>query len=78
MHTIGMDVDRTFDVVITEDEDGWFVASVPALHGCLTQGRTRAQALERIKESILLWLESGKSPDLEVRSVTVESVSVEG
>lgn len=69
-------MERTFDVVVMEDEDGWFVAEVPALHGCLTQGKTRAEALENIKEAILLWLEDGDEPDLVVRSVSVASVSV--
>lgn len=70
-------MERTFDVIVQEDEDGWFVASVPALRGCLTQGKTRQEALENIKEAILLCLESGDEPDLEIRSVSVESVSVE-
>jgi predicted RNase H-like HicB family nuclease len=77
MHSIGMDVDRTFEVLIEQDEDGWFVAHVPAMPGCHTQGKTRKQALERIKEAILLWLESGDTPREGVHFVGMEKVTVE-
>ncbi|MHB1260240.1 MAG: type II toxin-antitoxin system HicB family antitoxin [Thermoplasmatota archaeon] len=70
-------MERTFDVVVTEDEDGMFVATVPALRGCVTQGETKAEALENIKEAIVLCLETGEEPDAFVRSVSVASVSVE-
>jgi predicted RNase H-like HicB family nuclease len=72
-----MDMARTFDVVVTEDEDGMFVAHVPALRGCVTQGRSKAEALEHVKEAISLWLQDGDEPDTFVRSVSVASVSVE-
>lgn len=68
-------MERTFDVIVTEDEDGWFVAEVPALRGCLTQGRTRAEALENIKEAIVLCKDD--PAEVGVRSVSVASVSVE-
>lgn len=44
-------------VVIEKDEAGYFVAEVPALPGCLSQGKTRKEALENIKEAIEGWLE---------------------
>ncbi len=37
-----------YRVVIETDEDGVFVAEVPALAGCLSQGRTRAEAIANI------------------------------
>ncbi len=49
---------RTFHVTLTDGEDGWIVASVPALKGCHSQGRTREEALENIKEAIDGWLEA--------------------
>jgi predicted RNase H-like HicB family nuclease len=39
------------------DEDGWWVASVPSLPGCHTQGRTLEQARRRIAEAIALHME---------------------
>jgi predicted RNase H-like HicB family nuclease len=44
-------------VVIEKDEAGYFVAEVPALPGCLSQGKTKKEALENIKEAIEGWLE---------------------
>ena len=46
-----------FDVILEKDADGWFIASVPALKGCHTQGKTRKEAMENIKEAIELCLE---------------------
>jgi len=44
-------------VVIEKDEAGYFVAEVPALPGCLSQGNSKKEALENIKEAIEGWLE---------------------
>ena len=44
-------------VVITEDEEGYFLAEVPVLQSCFTQGKTKKEALENIKEVIQLSLE---------------------
>ncbi len=50
-----------YRVVIEQDEDGVFVVHVPALPGCISQGKTRAEALKNIKEAIVLYLESLKA-----------------
>ncbi|MEI9892777.1 MAG: type II toxin-antitoxin system HicB family antitoxin [Chthoniobacter sp.] len=47
-----------YRVNITQDEEGVFVAEVPALPGCISQGETRAAAVENIKEAIAGYLES--------------------
>ena len=41
-------------VMLEKDEDGVFVATVPALPGCFSQGKTEKQALHNIKEAIEL------------------------
>ncbi len=48
---------REFNVVIEQDEDGFFVASVPALRGCHTQARSLDVLMKRIKVAIELCLE---------------------
>ena len=48
---------REFNVVIDKDQDGYFVASVPALRGCHTQAKSLDVLINRIKESIELCLE---------------------
>ncbi len=47
---------REFTVVIERDDEGYYVASVPALPGCHTQARTRDELDLRIKEAITLCL----------------------
>ena len=44
-------------VVLEQDEDGFWVAEVPAMPGCLSQGDTREEALASIREAIAGWLE---------------------
>lgn len=48
---------REFSVMIEKDEDGYFVASVPALRGCHTQAKSLDVLMQRIKEAIELCLE---------------------
>lgn len=50
-----------YRVLIEPDEDGVYVAEVPTLPGCISQGRTRAEALDNIKEAIAAYLESLKA-----------------
>lgn len=40
------------NVVIEKDESGYYVAEVPALPGCFTQGKTIVEVTENIKEAI--------------------------
>ena len=47
-----------FRVIIEQDENGVYVASVPELIGCHTQGKTLEQVRRRIREAIELVLES--------------------
>jgi predicted RNase H-like HicB family nuclease len=44
------------DVTLTNDEDGWIVAECPELPGCISQGKTEAEALANIREAISAWL----------------------
>ncbi len=47
----------TLKVLLEQGEDGWIVAHVPALRGCVSQGKTRNEALVNVKEAIEGWLE---------------------
>ncbi len=48
---------RDFNVIIEKDEEGFYIASVPALKGCHTQAKSLDILMERIKEAIELCLE---------------------
>jgi predicted RNase H-like HicB family nuclease len=50
-----------YRVLIEQDEDGAFIAEVPALPGCISQGHTRKEALRNIQEAITLYIESLKA-----------------
>jgi len=67
-----------YRVLIEQDEDGFFVAEVPSLPGCISQGQTRAAATENIKEAIELYIESLSAHDEPVPPpITEELVEVE-
>ena len=50
--------DYKFTVVVEQDEDGLYVASVPLLQGCYTQDETYEQALLNIRDAIRLHIEA--------------------
>ena len=41
-----------YRILIEQDEDGVFISTCPALPGCISQGDTRAEAVENIKDAI--------------------------
>jgi predicted RNase H-like HicB family nuclease len=47
----------TVKVIIEPGEDGYFVARCPSLKSCWSQGRTREEALQNIREAVELYLE---------------------
>ena len=47
---------REFSVIIERDEEGYYVASVPALPGCHTQARSLDELMDRVREAIALCL----------------------
>jgi predicted RNase H-like HicB family nuclease len=66
-----------YRVLIQLDEDGINTAIVPSLPGCISQGRTRAEALKNIKRAIFLYLESLKATgDPIPPSISEEEVEV--
>ena len=67
---------KEFDVVIERDTDGYYVASVPALHGCHTQARSLDALMSRVREAIELCLEVEKTPAENLSFVGVQRVSV--
>lgn len=48
---------RRYKIVLTPGEDGWIIAECPGIPGCVSQGRTRREALGNIREAIALALE---------------------
>lgn len=65
-----------FTVLIEQDEDGWYVAKVPDIQGCATQGKTVEQALERVKEAIHACLEAEKESPQQLKFIGVQQIEV--
>ena len=65
---------KEFTIIIEQDEDSIYVASVPELEGCHTQAKTLDELSDRIKEAILLYLEV--ESDL-VKEVPLEFVGIQ-
>ena len=66
-----------FNVIIEKDEDGVFVARVPEIDGCYTQGKTLQEVLERIKEAIEVCLEGDKEHIVPMEFIGIQKVRVE-
>lgn len=59
-----------FAITLEKDEDGFIVASVPALPGCHSQGRTKEEAIANIKEAISGYLASMRKHGEPIPKVT--------
>ena len=69
-----------YRVLIEQDEDGVFVVEVPALPGCISQGKTREEALVNIREAIAGWLEVSREfgdsiPESDIMDQTLVEIS---
>ncbi len=65
-----------FMVLIEQDAEGWFVARVPDIQGCATQGKTVDQALERVREAIKVCLEAEEIDSPQMKFVGFQKVEV--
>lgn len=63
-------------VIIEQGEDGYFVARVPSLKGCWSQGKTRMEALENIKEAIDFFLEPEASDFIPAKGREVVELAI--
>lgn len=67
---------REFTVIVEQDEEGWFVASVPELRGCHTQARTMDELLVMVRDAIALCLGDEDDDTPSMRFVGVHRVAV--
>ncbi|MFI5089837.1 MAG: type II toxin-antitoxin system HicB family antitoxin [Terriglobales bacterium] len=67
---------RKFTVVIERDEEGHYVATVPALRGCHTQAKSLDTLLKRTREVIELCLENGSDEIESLELIGIQQVSV--
>ncbi len=63
-------------VVIEKDETGYYVAEVPALPGCVSQGKTIQEARANIREAIAGWVAVMNKRDLQGHARTTHEAAV--
>ena len=68
---------KKFTVLLEQDEDGMYVAKVPDIPGCYTQGKTIEEVMERIKEAIQVCLESEKEELPQMKFIGIQQIEIE-
>ena len=63
-------------VIIYSGEDGYFVAECPSLPGCISQGKTREEAIVNIKEAIAGYIAALEEDDLPVPAENFDAMVV--
>jgi predicted RNase H-like HicB family nuclease len=67
---------REFTVIVERDEEGYYVASVPALAGCRTQARSLDELVARVREAIAVCLEDAEDAPSTLEFIGVQRVTV--
>jgi predicted RNase H-like HicB family nuclease len=67
---------RKFTVLIEQDEEGYFVATVPALRGCHTQAKSLDTLMKRVREVIALCLEDTNNHVGPLELVGIQQITV--
>jgi len=65
-----------FQVIIEQDEDGYYVVDVPALRGCHTQGKTFEEAMTNIREVIEMCVREMREDGLEIETQYPEVIGI--
>ena len=61
-------MEKTFNILIEKDEDGFYVSEVIGLSGCHTQAKSLDELMERTKEAIDLYLECSNLEELKIQN----------
>ena len=71
-----MKTPRKFTVLIELDEDGYYVATVPALRGCHTQARNLDTLMKRVREVVELCLQNKDNGTVPLELVGIQQITV--
>ena len=63
-------------VILYPGEDGFWVAECPSLKGCISQGETKEQAIQNIREAIELYIETLKEDNLPIPEEKFDLITV--
>ena len=67
---------QVYNVLIEQDEEGWFVSDVVGLSGCHTQAKSLDELMQRTKELISEYLETKKDRKIQERFVGIQQIEV--
>jgi len=67
---------QKFTVLIERDEEGYYVATVPALRGCHTQAKNLDTLMKRVREAVELCLEDNHGEASPLELVGIQQISV--
>lgn len=65
-----------FTVLIEQDEDGIYIAKVPELEGCYSQGKNLSEVLSRVREAIEVCLEGNKEEFNPLKFIGIQKLSI--
>jgi len=65
---------QTFNVIVEQDEDGWFISEVVGLPGCHTQAKTLDELMKRTREAISLYQKCKNPVELKERFVALQQL----
>lgn len=67
---------QNFTILIEQDGDGIYVAKVPNIQGCYTQGKTIQEVIERIKEAVEVCLEGDKEEISPMKFIGIQQIEI--
>lgn len=65
---------KMFNILIEQDEDGWFISEVVGLPGCHTQAKTLDELMKRTKAAVSLFLKCKKPIELKEKFVGLQQL----
>ena len=63
-------------VIIYPGEDGFWVAECPSLPGCISQGKTKHEAIQNIREAIQVYIEALEEDHLDIPAENFDALMV--
>ena len=67
---------RTFNIIVEQDEDGWFISEVVGLPGCHTQAKTLDELMKRTREAISLYLKCKKPIKIKEKFIGLQQLVI--
>ncbi|MDI6721505.1 MAG: type II toxin-antitoxin system HicB family antitoxin [Candidatus Aenigmarchaeota archaeon] len=67
---------QVYNVLIEQDEEGWFISEVVGLPGCHTQAKSLDELMKRTKELVVEYMEAKKGKEIQERFIGLQQIEV--